>query len=72
MPRDTKTDDANVLTDDALWHIAGVVTQLNGGSLFNVSQHECVTAIRAAFMNPDAGRAFVAAAAQEVAERRNS
>lgn len=49
------------MRDDDLWHIAGVITSLNGGNLFNVSQRECVTAIRAAFMDPDAGRAFIAA-----------
>ncbi|MFJ2989998.1 hypothetical protein ACIPF8_19200 [Collimonas sp. NPDC087041] len=48
------------LSDDDLWHIAGVVTELNGGSLFNVIQRDCVTAIRASFMNPDAGRALLA------------
>lgn len=55
------TPPATAMRDDDLWHIAGVVTSLNGGNLFNVSQRECVTAIRAAFMDPDAGRAFIAA-----------
>jgi hypothetical protein len=47
------------ISDDDLWHIACVVNNLNSGSLFNISQHECVTEIRAAFMDPDAGRAFI-------------
>jgi hypothetical protein len=52
------------MSDDDLWHIAGVVEQLSGGSLFNVSQDECVTAIRASFMDPDAGRAFMVSRAK--------
>lgn len=55
---------APAVSDDDLWHIASVVTRLNGGSLFNVSQHECVTAIRASFMDPDAGRALLALSPQ--------
>ena len=49
-----------VLSNDDLWHIACLVTELNGGSLFNVSQQYCVTAIRASFMDPDSGRALLA------------
>lgn len=48
------------LSDEDLWHIAGVVSSFDGGSLFNVSERECVTAIRASFMDPDAGRALLA------------
>lgn len=54
--------EARHATDDDLWHIAGIVAELSGGNLFNVSQHECVTAIRASFMDPDSGRAYLAAA----------
>ncbi len=51
---------APLLSDDDLWHIACMVTELNGGSLFNVVQRDCVTSIRASFMDPDAGRALPA------------
>lgn len=53
------------LSDDDLWHIAGVVEYLSKGSLRNVSQQECVDQIRAAFMDPDAGRAYLKAAADK-------
>lgn len=55
----------DALGDDDLWNIACTVTEMNGGSLFNVRQRECVTAIRASFMNPDAGRDAIAAANAE-------
>lgn len=53
--------------DDSLWHIAWVVSKLAGGNLFNVSQRECVTEIRASFMDPDSARAYRAAANEPTA-----
>lgn len=52
----------DALSDDDLWHIAGVVRGLAGGSFFHVSQHDCVTAIRASFTDPDAAREYTKAA----------
>lgn len=45
--------------DDSLWNIAGMVSDMAVGSLFNVSQKEAVTRIRALFMDPDAAREFI-------------
>jgi hypothetical protein len=39
-----------------VWHIAIVVNRRAGGTLFNGSQDDCVTAIRASLMKPDSGR----------------
>lgn len=54
----TKLD---ALTDDDLWHIAGQVAKFTGGSLCNVSQHDCISMVRASFMNPDSGREYLKA-----------
>jgi len=56
------------LSDDDIWHIATQVSVMAGGSLFDMSQHECVTELRASFMNPDEGREFVKAAADGAGE----
>jgi hypothetical protein len=48
----------DAMSDDDLWHIAIIVTRLNGGALFNVSAYDCVTAIRASFLDPDSGRQY--------------
>lgn len=60
MEFSTKLD---ALTDDELWHIAAQVASMSGGSLFNVSQRECVTALRASFMDPDTGCEFIKSSA---------
>lgn len=51
----------DALSDDDLWHIAGVVRGLAGGSFYHVSQYDCVTAIRASFMDPDTAREYTKA-----------
>lgn len=48
------------LSDDELWFLAITVSTMAGGSLFNVSQNECVTALRASFLDPDEARALAA------------
>ncbi len=48
----------DALSDDDLWHIAIVVNRLAGGTLFNVREYDCVTAVRACFMDPDSGREY--------------
>lgn len=58
-PCATRPEHVDGLSDDDLWHIACVVTELNGSSLFNVGYKRCVAEIRAAFMDPDSGRAFL-------------
>jgi hypothetical protein len=49
----------DALSDDDLWHIAGQIEAMSGGSLFHMSQHECVTALRASFMDPDTARQYM-------------
>ena len=48
----------DAMSDDHLWQIAVIVNRFAGGSLWNVSEYDCVTAIRASFMDPDSGRAY--------------
>jgi hypothetical protein len=48
------------LADEDLWLIAGVAACLARGNLSDVNQRECVTAIRAAFADPDSARSFIA------------
>lgn len=62
MEFSTKLD---ALTDDDLWHIAGQVEAMSGGSLFNMSQHECVTMLRASFMDPDTAQKYMKASGQK-------
>lgn len=55
----------DAMSDDDLWHIAVMVASKAGGTLFNFSQYEVVTEIRASFMDPDAGREYIASRAAE-------
>lgn len=47
-------------SSDDLWQIAVVVAQLTGGTLLDISQHDCVAAIRASFLDPDSAREYLA------------
>lgn len=47
-------------SSDDLWQIAVVVAQMTGGTLLDISQHDCVAEIRASFMDPDSAREYLA------------
>ena len=47
------------MSDDDLWHLASMIATMSGGSLYNISANEAVASMRAGFMDPDTGRAFM-------------
>lgn len=51
------------LSDNETWHIIVKAATKSGGNLYDLSQDECVTDVRASFLNPDAGRELLKQAA---------
>lgn len=43
----------DLMSDDDIWHVAVLVARLSNGSLYNISQCDLVTEVRASFEDPD-------------------
>jgi hypothetical protein len=49
----------DLMSDDDIWHVAGIVRRLCNGSLYDVSQSDLVLEVRASFEDPDTAYAML-------------